>query len=181
MWADDVLRPTAKLAYDGKGQFKAGEHCQFCKVKASCRKRAEHNLELAKYDFEPPATLDDSEIEDILHRVDDLVSWASDVKDYALRRALSGTHYDGFKVVEGRSVRKFCDEKVVAEAAIAAGFDPFEKKLLGITAMTSLMGKKKFEDVLGSFVIRPRGKPTLVAIEDKRPEMNTAYDDFIEN
>ena len=181
LWADDVLRPTAKLAYDGKGQFKAGEHCQFCKVKASCRKRAEHNLELAKYDFEPPATLDDSEIEDILHRVDDLVSWASDVKDYALRRALSGTHYDGFKVVEGRSVRKFCDEKVVAEAAIAAGFDPFEKKLLGITAMTSLMGKKKFEDVLGSFVIRPRGKPTLVAIEDKRPEMNTAYDDFIEN
>lgn len=43
-WADEVLAPTAALAYEGKGKFKAGEHCQFCKVKATCRKRAEFNL-----------------------------------------------------------------------------------------------------------------------------------------
>ena len=74
-WAQDVLKPTAALAYEGKGEFKAGDHCQFCKVKATCKKRAETNLELAKYDFEMPATLDDFEIAAILPRIGQLISW----------------------------------------------------------------------------------------------------------
>ena len=180
-WADEVLKPTAELAYEGKGEFKAGEHCQFCKVKATCRKRAEYNLELARYDFEMPATLEDTEIAAILPRVDDLVAWAADLKEYALQQALSGTHYEGFKVVEGRANRKYSDEAAVASAAENAGYDPYEKKLLGITAMTALMGKKKFEEVLGSFVTKPQGKPALVPESDKRPAINTAYEDFSEN
>lgn len=59
-WADEVLAPTAKLAYDGEGEFAAGDHCQFCKVKASCRKRAEYSMELAKYDFEEAPLLSES-------------------------------------------------------------------------------------------------------------------------
>lgn len=180
-WAEEVLKPTAELAYEGKGEFKAGEHCQFCKVKATCRKRAEYNLELARYDFEMPATLEDTEIAAILPRIDSLTAWAADLKEYALQQALSGKHYDGFKVVEGRSVRKYSDEAAVAEAAKGAGYDPFEKKLLGITAMTALMGKKKFEEVLGSFITKPQGKPVLVPESDKRPAINTAYEDFSEN
>lgn len=125
-WANDVLSPTAALAYEGKGDFKAGDHCQFCKVKATCRKRAEFNLEMAKYDFEMPATLDVTEIAAILPRIDQLISWGNDLKDYALVQAQSGTHYEGFKVVEGRSNRKYTDETIVAETVTAAGFDPYE-------------------------------------------------------
>ena len=73
-WAETVLAPAAKLAYEGKGEFKAGDHCQFCKVKASCRKRAEYNLELARYDFEIPALLEDEEIAAILSKADELVA-----------------------------------------------------------------------------------------------------------
>lgn len=135
-WADTVLSPTAKLAYDGKGDFKAGDHCQFCKAKANCRKRAEYNLELARYDFEMPAALEDDEVASILTKVDELVSWASDLKEYALQKALSGTKFTGFKVVEGRSNRKYTDEDAVARTVEVAGFDPYEKKLLGITAMS---------------------------------------------
>ena len=113
-WADDVLTPTALLAYEGKGEFKAGEHCQFCKVKATCRKRAEHNLELAKYDFAMPDTLDEVEIAVILEKVDQLFAWGNDIKDYALIKAQSGTHFDGWKIVEGRSNRKYTDEAAVA-------------------------------------------------------------------
>jgi len=80
-WADEVLAPAAKLAYAGEGEFKAGEHCQFCKAKATCRKRAEYNLELAKYDFEMPAHLDDAEIEAVLAKADELAAWVSDVKE----------------------------------------------------------------------------------------------------
>ena len=180
-WAEEVLKPTAALAYEGKGEFKAGDHCQFCKVKATCRKRAETNLELAKYDFEMPATLDDFEIAAILPRIDQLINWGNDIKDYALTQAQAGTHYEGFKIVEGRSNRKYTDEAVVAATVTEAGYDPYEKKLLGITAMSSLLGKKQFEQLLGELVYKPPGKPALVPESDKRPAMNTAADDFKDN
>ena len=177
-WADTVLAPTAKLAFEGKGEFKAGDHCTFCKIKATCRKRAEYNLQLAQYDFEMPANLDETEIAAILPKVDDLVSWVNDIKEYALQQALSGTKYDGFKVVEGKSNRKYVDEGAVASIVADAGYDPYEKKLLGITAMTSLLGKTKFAELLGGLIEKPQGKPTLVPETDKRPALNTAKDDF---
>lgn len=177
-WADTVLAPTAKLAFEGKGEFKAGDHCTFCKIKATCRKRAEYNLQLAQYDFEMPANLDETEIAAILPKVDDLVSWVNDIKEYALQQALSGTKYDGYKVVEGKSNRKYVDEGAVASIVTDAGYDPYEKKLLGITAMTSLLGKTKFAELLGGLIEKPQGKPTLVPETDKRPALNTAKDDF---
>ena len=179
-WAEGILRPTAALAYNGEGEFNAGDHCQFCKAKATCRKRAEHNLELAQYDFEMPPNLDEAEIAAILPRIDDLIAWANDIKEYALQQALSGVEYPGFKVVEGKSNRKYSDENAVASTVEAAGFDPYEKKLLGITAMTSLLGKKKFNERLSGFITKPQGKPTLVPESDKRPALNTAKDDFSE-
>lgn len=179
-WAGDELMPKAKLAYEGGGEFQAGEHCRFCKVKATCRKRAEYNLELARYDFEMPATLDDVEIAAVLTKADELAAWAADVKEYALQQALSGTSYPGFKVVEGRSNRKYTDEAQVAEAVKAVGKNPYsEPEVLGITAMTKLLGgKKNFDEVLGKLVYKPQGKPVLVPESDKRKPMNTAAEDF---
>lgn len=179
-WAETVLSPAAKLAYEGGGEFHAGSHCQFCKVKATCRKRAEHNLEMAKYDFQMPDTLEAHEIAAILPRIDDLIAWGNDIKEYALTQALSGTEYSGYKVVEGRSTRRYTDDAAVASVVEGAGYEPYEKKLLGITAMTSLLGKKKFEELLGGLIAKPPGKPTLVPETDKRPALNTAKDDFNE-
>src|SRR5699024_12791654 len=102
-----------------------------------------------------------------LPRIDDLVAWAGDIKEYALQQAMSGTEYPGFKVVEGRSIRKYTDERIVASVVTKAGYDPYEKKVLGITAMTSLLGQKKFEELLAGFITKPPGKPTLVPDTDK--------------
>ena len=179
-WADEVLAPVAKLAYEGEGEFNAGDHCQFCKVKANCRKRAEYAMELAKYDFAEAPTLDESEIAAILPQIDTLVSWAEDVKAYALNQALSGVRYPGFKLVEGRSNRRYTDEAVVAQVVSDAGYDPYEKKLLGITAMTRQLGKKRFEELLRGLVVKPQGKPVLAPDTDKRPEFNAAVNDFME-
>ena len=180
-WAYTVLVPAAKLAYAGEGDFHAGAHCQFCKVKATCRERASYNMELAKYEFDDPNLLSDEEIAEILGKVDQFISWANDVKDYALEQALSGKHYDGFKVVEGRSTRKYTDETKVAEIVSSAGYDPYDKKLKGITAMTSELGRTKFNELLGDLIYKPPGKPVLVETSDKRPEMTTAIDDFKDN
>ena len=177
-WAENTLKPIAELAYEGKGEFKAGDHCQFCKIKATCRKRAEYNMELAKYDFEEPAELTDEEVSEILIKSGDLVSWVSDVKEYALNQAIQGKNYPNLKLVEGRSNRKYLNEEEAAKAVIAAGYDPYEKKLLGITSMTSLLGKTKFNEVLGKLIYKPQGKPTLVLESDKRPAMQ--INDFID-
>ena len=179
-WADDVLSPIAKLAFTGEGEFCAGDHCVFCKVKATCRARADYNMKLAKYEFEKPAMLNDEEIASILPMIDSLVSWATDIKEFALQQALSGTVYEGYKVVEGRSNRKYSDETAVARIVQEAGYDPFEKKLLGVTAMQRQLGKKRFQELLGGFLYKPPGKPVLVPTSDSRPEMNTAANDFID-
>ena len=179
-WAEEVLIPAAELAAKGEGEYKAGKHCQFCKVKATCRKRAEYNLEMAQYDFAVPDTLDDEEISAFLDRADTFISWVNDIKEYALEQAISGRSFPGYKVVEGRSNRKYTDDNAVAQAVTDAGFDPYEKKLMGVTAMTKLLGKKHFDALLGSLIEKPKGKPTLVPESDKRPTWNTAQDDFME-
>ena len=182
-WANGELAEKAKLAYDGEGEFACGDWCRFCTAKAACRKRAEYNLEMAKYDFAMPATLEDAEIAVILARADELSAWAADVKEFALQQALSGVKYDGYKVVEGRSNRRYTDEAAVAAAVKKAGFNPYEEKLLGITAMTAALGKKKFADIIekAGLTEKPQGKPALVPESDKRPPMNTAQEDFKEN
>lgn len=179
-WADKVLASTAALAMKGEGEFKAGPHCQFCKARANCRKRAEYNLELARYDFAMPAELTDTEVEAVLSKADDLASWAADVKEYALQKAMSGKTWKDWKVVEGRSVRKYANETAVAETVKEAGYDPYEQKVLGITAMTRLLGRRKFDELLSGMIVKPEGKPTLVPLSDKRPAMHTAVNDFKE-
>ena len=179
-WADEVLKPTADLAFAGDGNFLCGEWCGFCKAKHDCRARADANMELARYDFKLPPLLTDEEVEEIISRVDDLVAWASDIKDYALQQAISGKEWNGWKLVEGRSNRKYTNETAVAGAVTDAGFDPYERKVLGVTAMQKLLGKSRFEELLAAYIEKPQGKPTLVPESDKRPAMNTAKNDFME-
>ena len=180
-WADKVLTPTAELAFQGSGEYHCGEWCQFCKAKADCRERAKANMELARYEFRQPPLLTDEEVEEILGQIDGLTTWASDIKDYALQAAISGKQWSGYKLVEGRSNRKYTDEHAVIAAVTAAGYDPYEHKVLGITAMTAMLGKKQFNAILGDLITKPQGKPTLVPESDKRPAMTTIIDDFKED
>jgi hypothetical protein len=180
-WADEVLKPAAELAFAGDGNFLCGEWCGFCKAKNDCRARAEANLALAQYEFKLPPLLTDEDIEDILAKVDELVSWASDIKEYALQQAISGKEWTGWKLVEGRSNRKYVNDSVVADVVEHAGFDPYERKVLGVTAMQKLLGKSRFDELLSPYIEKPQGKPTLVPESDKRPAMSTATADFNEN
>ncbi len=168
-WAESYLKPRAILAFKGEGDFHSGSHCRFCKVKATCRKRAETNLELARYEFIEPALLADDEIAQILTQADDLASWVKDIKGYGLSVLRRGGSLPGFKLVAGRSVRKYTDEKSVAHAVKDAGYDPYDHKILGITAMTKLLGRSRFQELLGSCIYKPKGKPTLAPESDKRP------------
>ncbi len=171
-WAENVLRPRAELALKGCGDFNCGSWCKFCKAKAVCRKLAETMTELAKYEFSEPAMLNENEINDVLLKADQLTSWVKAVKDYALQRALSGYSWKDWKVIEGQSRRKYTDENKVAEVLKAAGYDPYEQSVLGITAMEKLIGKKKFNELLNDLVVKPKGEPKLVSRQDKGEEID---------
>ncbi|EPY2302356.1 phage-associated protein [Clostridium sporogenes] len=180
-WAEEELKPIAKLAYEGKGEFCAGDHCKFCRAKAICKARADKNMKLAQYDFQEPNTLDNNDIAFILGKADELINWAKDVQEYALEQALQGEEFDGFKVVEGRSNRKWTDEDKIGEILLGQGFLEniiYTKKLTGITNMEKAIGKKEVNRLLGDYIIKPQGRPTLVTISDKRPVYNSAEVDF---
>lgn len=183
-WAEKTLRPKADLAFKGEGDYTPGAWCQFCKAAVKCRARAEAKLELAQYEFARPPLLTDAEIEEILGKLDDLTKWANEIVAYAQDAAINhGKEWSGFKLVESRTNRKYTDEEAVAHAAASAGYhDIYKKTLISITEMEKLMGKQTFKEVLGSFVTKPAGKPTLVPVSDKRPAITTmgAEHDFNE-
>ena len=182
-WAEKELKPKAQMAFKGEGEYCPGEWCQFCRAAVKCRARAEEKLRIAEEEFKLPPLLTDTEIESILPMLPDITKWANDISAYVLEMAVSrGKEWNGYKVVEGRSVRKYADEDAVAEAAKQNGYtDVYRKSLITLTEMQKLMGKKKFEEILGSLIIKPPGKPTLVPITDKRQAMNVsdAKNDFI--
>lgn len=175
-WAEEELMPRAKMAYDGDGEYLPGEWCTFCRAAVRCRARAEEKLKLAQTEFRMPPLLTDAEIEEILAVLPDLTKWANEVSSYALNAALNhGKEWEGFKVVEGRSVRKYRDEVAAARAAKEAGYkDIFRQSLIPLTEMQKLMGKDKFEEVLGGLITKAPGRPTLVPKSDKRPAMNVS-------
>lgn len=181
-WAEQEFEPKAKMALEGEGEYKAGEWCRFCKARFQCRARAEEYLHLAQMEFSQPALLSDEEIAEVLSKADALKKWAEEIYTYAQNEAITNRkEWPGFKLVLGRSNRKYTDEEEVAEAAKTAGYtDIYRTSLISITEMEKLMGKKKFNEILGSYVYKPDGKVTLVPDSDKREAIyiSTAEADF---
>lgn len=173
-WAENELKPKAQMALNGEGEYHPGEWCQFCKAAVRCRARAEEKLRLARQEFKMPPLLTDSDIEEVLTILPDLTKWADGILAYATDAAVNhGKEWNGFKVVEGRSVRKYKDEELVAQAAKDHGYtDIYRQSLITMTEMQKLMGKKQFDQILGDLIVKPQGKPTLVPVTDKRPAMN---------
>lgn len=183
--------PVAQLAFAGKGEFCPGDHCSsgFCRARFTCKARAEANLLAATQEFgDLPDSflLDNEQVAHLLPKLGAIAAWANDLQDYALKQAVDhNARFPGFKLVEGRSNRFISEPKTAAVRLVANGF-PQEKvyaepKLLGIGALETLTGKKKFEELLGDLLRKPPGKPTLVSVDDGRPEWKptaTAEEDF---
>ena len=169
-WGNEVLRPRGAMALMGVGEYAAGSWCRFCKARNKCRARAEEFLSLAKMEFSQPSLLTDEEISEVLKKADDLSKWAAEVYAYAQDEAIiHGKEWTGYKIVEGRSNRKYSSDEEVAAAAEAAGYkDIYKKSLIGIGEMERLMGKEEFKKVLGRLIYKPQGKLTLVPISDPR-------------
>lgn len=179
-WGEEV-RPVAVEAYNGSKKLSAGEHCKFCKAKHLCRARAETFFkklntlsEMKEYDN---PEISSEEVGNILSSAEGIVEWIKDVEDRALQLCLSGKDVPGYKAVEGRSNRKLKDTDVAVSILVDSGVDEallYERKVISLTNMEKLVGKKEFNSLLKDEIIKPPGKPTLVKSTDKRPAINSA-------
>lgn len=180
-WAELELRPAAKLAFEGKGEQVPGDHCRFCKVAAKCKALADYTLKVSEDKTEPGLmSLDD--IARILPHFATIKSWINSVEEFALESALEGDTIPGYKVVEGRSVRKISNAAEAMQRLDGAGI-PAENylkpaELKTITDLEKTLTKKGFKTILGDLVIKPEGKPTLVEEADPREPFSKAKNDF---
>lgn len=177
-WGESI-KPIIAQALKGEGEFRAGDHCRFCKAAPRCKALADYNLSLARLEFKDVDLLTDEEIADVLGRVDHLKNYADMIAKYALQEAVAGRHqWPGYKLVEGRSRRVYTDTKAIVKVLTAAGYKKAQimkpQELIGVTDMTKLLTKKTFEELLGDYLEKPQGKPTLAPVSDKRPEFKPA-------
>lgn len=186
-WAYNTLRPAAQKAFKGEGEQVPGDHCRFCKVAAKCRKLADYTLRITEKQTEP-GLMSLEDIAQILPHFSTIKSWINSVEEFALEAALEGDTIPGYKVVEGRSVRKISDVRTAQERLDSAGIDPESylkpRELKTITELEKTLTKKGFNTILGDLVIKPEGKPTLVEESDAREPMNrtgNAFKDIINN
>lgn len=181
-WAEKELKPKAREAFSGKGAQRCGDWCKFCKAKPICRELANTALSTSA-NHKDARLLSNHDIEDdVLPYLSTIKEWLSSVEAYVLERALGGTKYKGWKIVEGRSVRKIANQHGVINALHGLGYTDVElmkpEELRSLTDLEKLVGKKKFAEYCGEYIIKPQGKPTLVPESDKRPEYNSATTDF---
>lgn len=204
-WGESI-KPIAQKAFSGLGEFVPGEHCRFCRGKAQCRARANVNTALEDFKDCVPAgsvkpgefvpqihsyltpggvevhpLLSDAEIGDLLIRAQQLVQWYKDLEEYATKALLDGKPIEGWKLVAGRSNRTFTDQDAAIKAVIAAGYDEalvYDRKPKTLSELEKLMGKAEFAEKIGSYVVKPLGKPTLALATDKREVYNPAAADF---
>ena len=172
-WADTVLKEKAELAFNGLGVVTYGPWCQFSNCNVVLRARKDYHDKLMRFQLCSPHLLNDAEIEEVLEHIDDLVRWASEIKEYATKITLENDkEWSNYKLVEGRSIRKIKDEERVAEILKENGYnDIYRTSLLTLTELQKLLGKDKFNELLGDYIIKPEGKPTLVLKSDKRKEI----------
>lgn len=182
-WAENELKPAAIMAYQGLGEYKPGEHCRFCAIAPRCKALALQASILDEIDRSADL-LSNEQIAELLKKVSHLKSWIANLENYALEQVLAGTPIPGFKVVEGRSLRSIPNQSAAVKALAAAGLSEDSylrpRELKTVSDLEKLLTKKGFNTLLGQYVVKPQGKPTLVEDSDPRPAMNSATEDFKE-
>jgi len=179
-WSDEVLKPKAVEAYTGGGAQVPGDWCQFCKARPRCKALAEMAMVQVRRDFEEhddPRLINDDELLTLYKNADFISKFLSDVKALVLKEAIEGKHWEGYKLVEGRSIRQITDEAKVREILEAELYEPdqfLNTKLKGLGDLEKLLKKAGFESLIGHLVVKPQGAPTLVDESDKREPINSA-------
>lgn len=180
-WAEEVLKPAAKAAIQGKGKQVIGSWCGFCPVKAQCR--AQRDAILADFEEKPePLLLSDEEIVDLIGKIDTYKSWIESVNKYVYDRAIQGHKWEGYKLIAGRSSRVIKDEAKIRQALLNEFLEDevLNIRLKGIGDLEKLLGKKVFSARFGDAIESRPGAPKLVPESAKGVEYSPLCDFDVE-
>lgn len=176
IWLKDVLVPRMEEAMSELARAQPGDWCRFCAARHECRELAAYCLG-TQAQFPIASDIDtDTLARDVLPRLTAIKAWVKDMEERGLKEALDGKALPGFKLVEGRSVRKISDPEAVANALMSAGVaEPWRpRELKTLTELEKTVGKKAFGELCGQWLTKAPGKPTLVAEDDPRRPYNAA-------
>jgi hypothetical protein len=181
-WGESI-RPVAQRAFDGQGEFVAGDHCRFCRAKSLCRARTEFGTSLEEHRMMVPPLISNAEVGQILVRAHLLAAWVKDLEEYALNECLAGNEIPGWKAVEGRSTRQFTDQDAAFKTLTTNGVEEamlYKREPLTLAKVEDLLGKPRFTELLSVYVNKPPGKPALAPESDRREPIKrgSAKDDF---
>lgn len=175
-WAREVLAPAAHMAWRGEGEFVTGDHCRFCKAHPACRAWKDKYGPLAGFEPYPePATLSDEELGEWLQKLEGLAAYARDLEEYAQQALMEGRTLPGWKLVQGRSTRKWTDQDAAFRQMQADGIDEamlYTRTPITLTVAEKMIGKKKFAETMSAFITRAPGAPKLAQASDPRPAYN---------
>ena len=175
-WAREVLQPAAEMAWRGEGEFVTGEHCRFCKAHPTCRAWKDKYGSLAGFEPYPePATLSDEELGEWLQKLEGLAAYAKALEEYAQQALMEGRSLPGWKLVQGRSTRKWIDQDAAFQQMERDGIDEamlYTRTPISLTVAEKMIGKKKFAETMSAFITRAPGAPKLAAASDPRPAYN---------
>lgn len=175
-WENEVLTAVSRTQDLNAPLVPSEKACQFCRARYDCKARAAKAMELARQDFAlvAPNQLTLEQISKVLAHKAELSKWLDDAETHAMELVAKGVNIPGFKLVEGRGMRKFTDPQIVAQRLVTRGIDPYEKNLLSLTAIERLLGKKEFAELLGDAITKQSGKSVLVPDTDARPSLRSA-------
>ena len=182
-WGEKIIKPQAQKAFAGIGDYVQGEHCRFCRAKGACEFRAKENMKVVEeIQSSYNGTITNAELGEMLTKTDGIEQWIKDIKAYALELALKGEQIKGWKAVEGKSNRKIIDIDKAFEILESNGYEEallYEKVPLTLTKLEKVVGKIKLSEVIGDYIEKPKGAPTLVKESDKRePYRVSAAEEF---
>jgi hypothetical protein len=177
-WGEWVKQAAQATTSPDAPATPGAKQCRWCKARFTCKARA---LDALNSSFGEFITAQDVAM--LLPVVAKINDWTKDLEAHAMSLATNGSTIPGYKLVEGKSQRKFKDNAV--EVLHAAGlsdaqiFAPAQLKPLG-EIEKALGGKRKATSVLEEACVKPEGKPTLVPISDPRSELEANVTSFPE-
>jgi hypothetical protein len=188
-WANEIVEPAADLADTDDAPFKAGAHCQWCKIKGTCQTRYEMVTDALVDELQEitnPNEMGESELGEAMSLVPEIVKWCVDVTESVTSLVAQGKDIIGgdglpFKMVEGRSNRAWRDAKDAEKAMRAHKIkvaDMFTKKLITAPAFEKAFGEDHV--IMKKHCHKPRGKPVLVPGSDKREAYAASVDELPE-
>ena len=166
------VKELAALAFKGEGEFKPSKKtCKYCRARTTCRARAEENVRLAFFADKKPPLITNEEVGKFLLQGEDVAKWLKDLQEYALSECLAGKEVPGWKAVEGRGSRDFTNQDEALKTLKDSGFDEavlYKREPYTLAQLEKTVGKKEFSELVGMYIVKNPGKPTLAKQSDKR-------------